>query len=58
MNLINSNENEYTFSHEYDSNNLISNDTDNNKQYRLGGMLIGISSAYNLVEQIIINLKK
>ena len=58
VNLINSNENEYTFSHEYDSNNLISNDTDNNKQYRLGGMLIGISSAYNLVEQIIINLKK
>lgn len=58
VSLINSNKNEYTFSHEYDSNNLILNGVDDNKQYRLGGMLIGISSAYNLVEQIMKNLKK
>jgi len=56
VDFINSFENEYALSHEFDSSELISEtgvDSQERKEYRLGGILIAISSAYSLVKKIL-----
>jgi hypothetical protein len=58
VDYINSFENEYALSHEFDSSELISetiNDPQDGKTYRLGGMLVAMSSAHSLVKKIIIH---